>query len=117
MKKPDMRDVTEKVLNISTAHIPERTAQALGTGTEFTSTDSAFHACLVADLWDKISYTPWAVYGWIIWAGHDVDEIKGEHPELARLMQFAVEYGYTYLKLDCDAEQLPESLGFPTFEW
>ena len=109
MKKPDMRDVTEKVLNISTAHIPVRTAEALGTGTEFTSTDSAFHACLVADLWDKI--------GWIIWAGHDVDEIKEEHPELARLMQFAVEYGYTYLKLDCDAEQLPESLGFPTFEW
>jgi len=105
---------TEKVLNISTANIPKHTAEALGTSNDYDSKIAVFEACISADLWDKLSYTPWACYGWIIWAGHETDEIKEEHPQLANLMEYATSKGFTYLKLDCDAEELP---GFERFEW
>lgn len=106
---------TERVLNISTANIPKRTGEALGQCSRPLATEVDFFiACARAPLYNVISYTPWSTYGWIIWAQHELDEIKDEHPELAALMKFASEKGFTYLKLDCDANEL---LGWPRFEW
>lgn len=93
----------EKILNVSTGHIPKHTADALGSPE---SKDKP-------QLWDTLSYVYYHEYGWIIFADANA-EIRESHKELADLLIFAKNNGATYLKLDCDAETLD---GIPTFDW
>lgn len=104
-----LKQCTETILSVSTGHIPRRTADALG------QEDS--NRCANAALWDVLAYEPWADYGWIIYAGEVPEEVRTEHPELARLIDLARENGFYYLRLDCDANTLPEELGYPSLEW
>lgn len=99
----DLTPFTQAVLDLSTAHIPRRTAVALGDEGD----------CKQAELWDYLSYTPWHEYGWLIYTdGYSL--IEKEHPELAALLQFASDHGFTFLRLDCDADVYD---GLPTFDW
>lgn len=96
----------QKMVDISTAHIPAHTAQALGHDAEYPSR---------ADLFNKLVYTHWSNYGWIICCTCDnPEDTMNEHPELAKLMSLCIEQGVEFLKLDCDAEKIK---GLPTFEW
>ena len=95
---------TRKMLDISTTHIPEHTATALG----------GLYDYLYAPLFNDLAYTPWGGYGWIFYVGEDYGEYGAEHPELAAVIEFARSAGYDYLKLDCDAEKIDD---LPTFEW
>lgn len=99
----DLTPVTWSVLNISTSHIPRRTALALGEGGSRTC----------AELWDQLSYTPWHEYGWIIFVS-DFSGIRDDHPELAAVLKFAFDHGFDYLQLDADGSVYD---GLPTFEW
>lgn len=95
-----------KVLDVSTAHIPEATNTALLYG--------------MSELNGILPMTNWSDYGWIIWTGGAPDsldafgEIAEQHPELANLIRLCQDNGILYLQLDCDGEQID---GFPTFEW
>lgn len=95
---------TEALLDLSTSHIPKHTAEALGDEAGFRT----------APLYEQVVYTPWADYGWIFWAGEQSPDIEEEHPELLAALKFAKSHGYDYLKLDCDAAQIPD---LPTFQW
>lgn len=92
-----------KVLDISTAHVPKHTADALDTP------DSQ----VKPKLYDALSYVQYHEYGWIIHTSND-DQVRDSHPELARLIRMARELGAEHLKLDCDA---PSIEGLPVFEW
>lgn len=99
----DLTPFTQSVLELSTAHIPERTAIALGEGA----------ACAHAALWGRLSYTPWHEYGWFICTdGYSL--VEEDHPELAAMLEFAGDHGFGFLRLDSDAREYP---GLPTFEW
>jgi hypothetical protein len=94
-----------KMLDISTCHIPKRTADALGEP----------NSPVKPALWDVLSYVHYHEYGWIIFADRgDNPSLMEEHPELARLLTLASELGADHLKLDCDATQIKE---LPQFEW
>lgn len=97
-------NLNRSMLVISSAHIPEHTAEALGD----------LYGHLEADLFHALVYTPWSNYGWIFWAEQEQSDDLNEHPELANLLQFAKENGYHYLQLDCDADTLSDQ---PTFDW
>ena len=104
---PTMRSALEaatvKVLDISTAHIPKRTADALG------SADLKDKS----ELYDALSYVHYHEYGWIIHASND-EQIRDSHPELARLIAMTRQLGIEHLKLDCDAPSVEE---LPVFNW
>lgn len=89
-------------IEASTRNIPKHTADALEKRE--------------GDLWNAISYTDWHEYGWILWVGVDHADAAREvgHPELASLIDVAIEIGCRFLLLDCDADQVP---GMPTFDW
>lgn len=93
------------MLELSTAHIPRRSAEALGdAGNPGTP-----------PLWNVISYVHFPEYGWIIYCGSPPpEELQQDHPELGNLMKVAKENGALYLKLDCDALK---AAGLPTFDW
>lgn len=99
----DLTPFTQSVLDLSTAHIPRRTAVALGDEGD----------CKQAELWSRLAYTPWHDYGWFICAD-DPASVEDDHPELAALLQFASDHGFAFLRLDCDADTYD---GLPTFEW
>jgi hypothetical protein len=106
----DLTRYTTKVLDVSTAMIPEHTADALGQG----------RTCERTELWNELAYEPWGEYGWIVWAHDDptcIPTTVEKHPELAALLKFAATRGFGYVKLDCDADRLPEACGLPTFSW
>jgi hypothetical protein len=97
---------TEKLLDLSTSHIPRKTSIALG---EDQNTPSA------SELWGLLSYTHWHSHGWIIFCSEEAATmIREAHPELADLMTLALQHGAVYLKLDGDA---PQQEGVPTFDW
>lgn len=82
----------EPMLNISTAHLKESTAEWIRN--DLASEDG------------YLSGTPWSTYGWILWTN---TWGRGEFPndipaDLANCLQFARVHGFLYLKLDCDAE-------------
>lgn len=81
------------LLEISTAHIPKHTAEAIET-------------------LETVICEKWSEYGWIIWIGED-NAIE-EHKELNNILDYCREHNITYLKLDCDAET---TAAFPTFNW
>lgn len=105
---------TQRILCLSTAHVPEETSHALFDDEDFS--EETIH--------DILSIDP-LEHGWLIWISSDknigeaneqtVDEHG--HAELAALLKLARENGFTYLKLDSDGPTLPAELGFPTFEW
>lgn len=97
------------MLVISTAHIPKRTADALGQDRE---------TLCKQPLWDILSYERWGDYGWFIYCCEDqVKDLRSgleSHRELADLIEFCVLNKIEYLLLDCDAFAYP---GAPTFDW
>ncbi|WP_425952936.1 hypothetical protein [Ralstonia pseudosolanacearum] len=96
----------EKIVVLSTAHIPERTAKALGDITE--KVDDA-------ELWNVLSYVHWHEHGWIIYVSEDAeDAVREAHPELAHLIALCVQAGATYLQLDNAAVTVE---GLPVFAW
>jgi len=105
----NLDNYTFRTLVVSTGHIPKHTAEALdgdlndGEGPLFT----------------VLSYTRWHDYGWIIYCGETArEETAGAgHKELADLIAFAMDNGFVYLQLDCDADLLPKETGLPEFEW
>lgn len=94
----------DKMLTISTAHIPKHTAEALGGLSDH----------LEAKLHEDVMYTPWCDYGWVFWASQETGMFEDEHPELAAVLRFAHNYGCDFVRLDCDANPI-EAL--PTFDW
>lgn len=92
-----------KMLDISTAHIPKHTADALGDATSDKK----------PELFDAISYVHYHEYGWIIHTS-EVEAVRSQHPELAALIELAKRNGAEHLKLDCDA---PKIEGLASFEW
>lgn len=106
----DLKYNTQKILDVSTAMIPEHTADALDEDKEL--------RC-VLDIWGtEIGSTN----GWLIWAyfdsGHpDVHKFQAKHPELFKLMDFAYERDFVFLRLDADASELPPECGLPVFSW
>lgn len=104
-------DYLQKILCISTGHVPKATDEALG---RYTS--SLRQAILTAE---KINY------GHLISLpsqGVDLvdlcESVSGVgHPELALLVKLASDSGFTHLRLDSDGLELPKQLNFPTFEW
>lgn len=92
----DLTPYTMSVLNISTGHIRPETGQALTEG--------------IAEL----IYVPWSTWGWVIYVANFDDAILQSHPDLAKVLFFAQAHGFTYVQLDCDADEYP---GLPTFEW
>jgi hypothetical protein len=102
----NLTDFIERIVTLSTDHIPKHTADALGQCRE---------DCVGADLWGHFNYEPWCEYGWIIWVESvDCEGELADHPELAALMAMCAERRIQWLRLDCDAPPHPE---LPTFEW
>jgi hypothetical protein len=100
----------ELTLCISTAHIPLNTAKALGGPPTFVIED--------ASLFDNLAYSHWGTYGWIIHCSPECIVTIGEaHKELKSLMELCISKGSFYLKLGCDAPELPLSAGYPLFVW
>jgi len=96
---------TASVLEVCTTMIPKATAYAL-------SADDIVGSPIVK----------YFEYGWMVHTGSfEQDEAQelaaAGYPELAALMRFANEEGFRFLKLDCNARELPDDLGFPTFRW
>lgn len=94
-----------KILEISTGHIPKHTADALGHGR-----DAVEHA----QLWNLLPYEAWSDFGWIICISDVLDEVREQHPELAKLLDFCLESDIGYLQLDADGLEIE---GFPLFDW
>lgn len=98
--------VTCTLVDISTAHIPKHTADAL---------DSKPGDADASELQENLIYTPWGEYGWIIYCGADeAEEVRESHPELSDLMSLCASQGICFLKLDCDASKVD---GLPVFNW
>lgn len=100
----DLAPCLLKMIDISTAHIPKHTADALGSPGD-------------ADkpaLWDELSYVYYHEYGWIIFVARMPEELQPQHPELSTLFDLCLANDVGHLKLDCDA---PTVEGLPTFEW
>lgn len=97
----DLTSYELKVLRVSTAMIPEHTADALG------------HAKF-GPLHEELSYEMFTI-GWMIWA-QQLTPIVG-HPELKMLLDFARARGYYFVRLEADAEPLPQQCGLPVFSW
>lgn len=98
-----LKDCTVKLLDISTAHIDKGVADWIND-----DLDSS-EGILVG--------TRWSCYGWILWTHSDwvYDKQAVVPASLRACMQFALEHGFDYLKLDCDAGELPQHL--PTYDW
>lgn len=108
MTAPDLKTLAaiSPLVDISTAHIPKHTAEAL---------DSSASNATASGLQDKLIYTPWGQYGWIIYCGDDeAEEVREAHPELCDLMALCASQGISFLKLDCDA---PKVADLPVFNW
>lgn len=114
MNVANLKFNTMAMLDVSTAHIPKATADALG--------DIDYGRFAAGDfpmLWHMLSYVHWHEYGWVIWASEDAVEnaMDAGHPELAAVLRFAINGGFQVVKLDCDAANLPSWAGLPVFEW
>lgn len=112
-----------RTLSLSSSHIPERSAMALGLCHTVNATRrqrsldiDMVEACTKAELWCTLSYSPWSVYGWMIALSHEAAEDVRQmgHVELAAVLQFALDHGCDYLLLDCDGSPCDR---LPTFEW
>ena len=105
--KPNLTNNTLSVLSISTDHVPESTALALS------------HSGPPALLWDVLTYAHWGPHGWIFYTSEDQIAAANSHghPELAKILQFAMDNDFAYVWLDCDAAALPEEVGLPIFSW
>lgn len=99
-----LRMAVARMLNVSTAHIPKRTADALGMQSTSRDTDLRSILCVV----------DFDAYGWIIYVCLEAITAAQGHPELANLMTLARKQGCEYLKLDCDAVTIA---GIPEFSW
>lgn len=96
----DLTGYTGRLLNVSTAHIPYYTNDALTNGSVEGVSVKEFH-----------SGEAWLVY-------LNVDQTPDpKHSDLAALIAFATQRGYDYLVLDADGDWLPAALGFATFAW
>lgn len=108
MIAPDLKILSAitPLVDISTAHIPKHTADALG---------SKPGDADASELQDNLMYSHWGEYGWIIYCGDDeAEEVRERHPELSDLMSLCSSQGISFLKLDCDA---PKVDGLPVFNW
>jgi hypothetical protein len=102
----NLRPFLAGMVNISTAHIPEHTAIALGQDEGKNGSPA---------LWSRLSYVYFHEYGWIVSCSDDAAEaVREDHPELSDLIKRCRGVWANFLKLDCDAEKV---LGLPTFEW
>ena len=88
----------ERVLVLSTAHLPERL------GSEGLSSVEGVAA-------DKLHY------GWLVWVADeaDMDDVPAEdRAVLSAIFDFAREHGVDRIRFDCDTDMFP---GLRTFEW
>lgn len=103
--KAKMRPFLVGMLNMSTAHIPKLTAIALGEDEGKSGKP---------ELWDTLSYVYFHEYGWIVNCSEDAAEaVREHHPELAALIRRCLDVSAAFLKLDCDADVVPD---LQTFE-
>jgi hypothetical protein len=113
---------SSRMLSISSAHITERTAKLL----DWQDVDVV--DCPVDEpdgegtqepVWSLVSYSRWGTSAWIFVVNED--QITGATevgcPELAQVLNLALEEGFDYLMIDADAQRLPSALGFQEFEW
>ncbi|WP_031364628.1 hypothetical protein [Caballeronia sordidicola] len=102
----NLRPFQVGMINISTTHIPKHTALALGNDEGKSGKP---------DLWDTLSHVYFHEYGWIVWCSSDAAEaVRESHPELAALIRRCLDINAACLKLDCDADVVPE---LATFDW
>lgn len=98
--------LAERVLVVSTGHIPNHTAKALGRKPGEAAASTLSHI---------LSHVEWFEYGWLIaCVSEHADQIADDHPELAELMRICGRAGISYLQLDCDGTTMD---GLPTFSW
>jgi hypothetical protein len=93
------------MLVLSTNHIPWRTSRALDESTNHGDIEGTG---------DMPSTIKWASYGWMVWADIGFKDMKSSdaHPELLRVIEFAIERGCQWIRFDCDGPEIPELLTF-----
>ena len=100
-----MTDEVYTVIVISTGHVTKETAELL-------NVEAA--NCLEPD---KLSTfmpmtLPWSTYGWLVYA--EAEPAAHETPaDLQACMSYAMERGHSYLRFDCDGDQVD---GLPFFD-
>lgn len=95
-----------QMAEVSSMHIPQHTAEALGQP----DTDLA-----KAELACELNYTRWSDFGWIIYCDAvSALRVQSAHPELSTFIAQCAQQDIPFLKLDCDAAV---QLGLPTFDW
>lgn len=102
----NLSQYVEKMVCVTTGHIPLHTAEALGQD-QGKSGEPA--------LWNDISYVFFHEYGWIVHVSEDAaSTVKQAHPELANLIELCIKQGIAYLRLDSDGLHVD---GLQAFEW
>jgi hypothetical protein len=95
-----------KMLEVSIAHIPQHTAEALAA-----AVNSQEQPCGIA-IW--VNFTKWFEYGWIFHTIVDEGAELPEHKALLDLLSYARKEGYMFIKLDSAADELAN---FPVYSW
>lgn len=97
----------DRMIVLSTNHIPWRTSRALDASTE---------GGTIEGNGDMPATLKWASYGWMVWADDGFRTMRSSdaHPELLRVIEFALKHGCQWIRLDCDGPEYPE---LPTFDW
>lgn len=92
------------VLECSTGHLPAHTRRAL-----------------INNKIEGLYPIRWYEHGWIMHLPDRADDryvaASVEHPELARIIEIAAIEGFDLIHFDSDADELPEALGLPTFDY
>jgi len=94
---------TMELLSLSTAHITQKTAHALGARS--------------TGLWENLSFERYGDFGWIMYVSSDeclIDAIKDEYPDIVNVFNLARANGFHWVWFDCDA---PIVEGVTTYEW
>lgn len=81
-----------------------------------TSHISRFTANVFEEKGDKNPWVTCASYegGWLLWFGVDPYDILDWPADLRALYRWATDGGYCWVRLDCDADTVPE---LQTFDW
>lgn len=85
----------QQYLDISTAHVSKKTAEALNSGQL------------------NILFYHKSEYGWFIYAGSEEDK-EGTPEDLQQVIKHAKQLGCVWVVLDCDGEEINE---LPVYEW
>lgn len=100
----DLEPYMLKTIQVSTAMIPQKTADQL---TE--------HLL-------KFFYLDLGDSGWVFIAVPEDEMLIAcpmlvDHPELLKLIDWAAARGFDRVEMDCDAQPLPVECGLPIFQW